>query len=416
MAGDGREPVLARPASCARSSSTSTRARGSTAASSTSASSPACGWRTPRCSRRLHAQGARARRATGLVDGAARSTTPTGSPIPARLPAAAARRRRRARLGREDPRAGRAAARLAGRGHDGLRVPQRRHGALRRPEPEEPLTELYARADGRAAPVRGGRRRGEARAGADDLRARGRAARAGSATSPSARPPRRSRRSRSTARTSSRDTGVVDELDREAVARAAAARRGSQRSCCSRSAATTRSSPASSRRRGPVMAKGVEDTAFYRYIRLARAERGRRRPGPLRPPRRRVPRREPRARRRFPRTCSPRRRTTRSAAPTCARGSRRCRGWPPSGRSGRAAAGGCGAIRAEDVPRSADARRGVAARAGAARGVPREGAARGEAEHELGRAGRRARATRPGRVRRASTRRCRRTSSRSLHA
>ena len=52
---------------------------------------------------------------------------------PGRLPRAAARRRRRARVGGEDPRPRRAAARLAGRGHGRLRVPQRRRGAVRRP-------------------------------------------------------------------------------------------------------------------------------------------------------------------------------------------------------------------------------------------------------------------------------------------
>ena len=55
---------------------------------------------------------------------------------------------------------------------------------------------------------------------------------------------------------------------------------------------------ASSSSPAPVMAKGVEDTAFYRYTALRRAERGRRRPGALR--RRRRPSfhaRQPRARR-----------------------------------------------------------------------------------------------------------------------
>ncbi len=56
-------------------------------------------------------------------------------------------------------------------------------------------------------------------------------------------------------------------------------------------------SSGSGRPRGPVLAKGVEDTAFYRWPRLASAERGRRRPGHLRrqpgrvPRRRRAPRR-----------------------------------------------------------------------------------------------------------------------------
>ena len=46
---------------------------------------------------------------------------------------------------------------------------------------------------------------------------------------------------------------------------------------------------------GPVMAKSLEDTLFYRYVRFPRAERGRRRAEPLRHRPRRVPRRERRA-------------------------------------------------------------------------------------------------------------------------
>ena len=69
---------------------------------------------------------------------------------PPRLPRAAARRGRRAGLGREDPRARRAAARLAGRRHDGLRLPERRPGALRRPGRRGRAD----RARGRAATVR----------------------------------------------------------------------------------------------------------------------------------------------------------------------------------------------------------------------------------------------------------------------
>ena len=47
---------------------------------------------------------------------------------------------------------------------------------------------------------------------------------------------------------------------------------------------------------GPVMAKGVEDTAFYRYNRLRRAQRGRRRPGSFGVHVGGVPRRLPRRR------------------------------------------------------------------------------------------------------------------------
>ena len=69
-------------------------------------------------------EGARARARTGSSTGCG-STIPTGSPTRAGTSSGCARRRR-ARLGREDPRAGRAAARLAGRGDDRLRVPERR--------------------------------------------------------------------------------------------------------------------------------------------------------------------------------------------------------------------------------------------------------------------------------------------------
>ena len=73
------------------------------------------------------AEGARVRRRGPRRRAADRP--PGRARLPGALPAAAARGRRRARLGREDPRARRAAPRLAGRGHDGLRVPQRLDGA-----------------------------------------------------------------------------------------------------------------------------------------------------------------------------------------------------------------------------------------------------------------------------------------------
>ena len=70
-----------------------------------------------------------------------------------------------------------------------------------------------------------------------------------------------------------------------------------------------------------VMAKGVEDTAFYRYGSVAGAQRRRRRPRPLRYQRGPLP---PRgmssAAVRFPLNLLPRRRTTPSARATCARG------------------------------------------------------------------------------------------------
>ena len=93
------------------------------------------------------ARDGRDRRRPGRPSGRARE--------PAPLPRAAARGRDRADLGREDPRARRAAApRLAGRGDDRLRVPERRHGALRRPGRRGAADAALRGADGRAAAVR----------------------------------------------------------------------------------------------------------------------------------------------------------------------------------------------------------------------------------------------------------------------
>ena len=170
----GGEPVLARPGAARAASSTGIPRAAGTAASSTSATSPACGSRIPRCSRR------RTRRCSssshdGLVDGL-RIDHPDGLANPRDLSRAAARARRRPRLGREDPRARRAAARLARRGDDRLRVRERRHRALRRPRRRGADDAAVRRADRRAALVRGDRARGEARGGADDVRAGVRAA------------------------------------------------------------------------------------------------------------------------------------------------------------------------------------------------------------------------------------------------
>ena len=73
-------------------------------------------------------------------------------------------------------------------------------------------------------------------------------------------------------------TGEVDDADREEIGRAnvsEALRRILLLQEPGSEAFVTRFQQTT----GPVMAKGVEDTAFYRYFRLARAERGRRRPG-----------------------------------------------------------------------------------------------------------------------------------------
>ena len=105
--------------------------RRATGASSTSTTSRACGRRTPRSSRRR--TGSRWRSCARGSSTGCGSTTPTGWPTRPATCGALHRRGRRARLGREDPRPRRAAARLAGRGDGRLRVPQRRAGAVRRP-------------------------------------------------------------------------------------------------------------------------------------------------------------------------------------------------------------------------------------------------------------------------------------------
>ena len=120
----------------------------------------------------------------GVVDGL-RIDHPDGLADPAGYLRAAARRRRRARVGREDPRPRRAAARLAGGGDGRLRVRQRRRGAVRRP----------GRRGGADRAVRGARRRRARRSreladeakleqAHDDVRARGRAAAAAAAEAP----------------------------------------------------------------------------------------------------------------------------------------------------------------------------------------------------------------------------------------
>ena len=84
----------------------------------------------------------------------------------------------------------------------------------------------------------------------------------------------------------------------------------------------------------PVFAKGVEDTAFYRYNRLLCLNEVGGDPGRFSLARRRVPRREPRAGPALPAaSCSRPRRTTRSAAATSVRGSPRSPGSPTNGAS-----------------------------------------------------------------------------------
>ena len=203
---------------------------------------------------------------------------------PGRLPRAAGRRGRRSGLGREDPAPRRGAARLARERHRRLRVPQRRAGAVRRSGGRGVPDAAALRADRRDALLRRGRAGGAARAGARDVSPRGRSACARSTTPAIWR--RRSRGCRSTARTCA--TASSRTADRAALA--AAGRPdlfdGAPEEFVSRFQQT---SP-------PVTAKGIEDTAFYRYVRLLALQRRRRRSWPLGRLGRRVPCRQPRAR------------------------------------------------------------------------------------------------------------------------
>ena len=210
---------------------------------------------------------------------------------------------------------------------------------------------------------------------------------------------------RSTARTSApgaeRTPAALARLERHGRARTARrprprrrardARCAIWRSCrLDRSARRTilRALPAD--RPGPVMAKGVEDTAFYRWSALIVARRGRRRPDEFGAPVERVPRVRPRGQAdRWPAAPDDARRpTTPSAARTSGPGCAACRDPRRLG----AAVRGCPAARGR-LPRRradgrvaalADARRRLAARRRPARRVPGEGDARGEAAHVAG--------------------------------
>ena len=80
--------------------------------------------------------------------------------------------------------------------------------------------------------------------------------------------PRRWRRCRSTAPTSSRRRGVVAEEDRARHRRRRDGARAGRRCCCSSATAPAAFVTRFQQTTPAVMAKGVEDTAFYRYARL----------------------------------------------------------------------------------------------------------------------------------------------------
>ena len=327
-----------------------------------------------------------------MIDGL-RVDHPDGLADPAGYLRRLRRRGRGARLGREDPPPRRGAARLAGRGHRRLRVPQRRGGAVRRPGRRGRADRPLRRADGRDAGVRRGRARGPGPAGDDDVRARGRAA--ALAARRAAASPTRWRRCPSTARTSSRGRGA---------SRTTTARRSRRRDrrALADALLLARARPRRVRHALPadLAAGDGEGRRGHRLLPLrppARAQRGRRRPGPLRAERRRssTPR-TPIARGALPRAaCSSPRRTTRSARATSARGSARWPGWRPSGASTCCAGASVNApLRAGGAPDANEEYLIYQTLVGAwpierrpPRGVPREGAARGQAQHELGRAG-----------------------------
>ena len=208
---------------------------------------------------------------------------------PGRLPRAAARRRRRPRLGGEDPRPRRAAARLAGRGHGRLRVPQRRRRAVRRPRRRGARSPRCGRS-WPATRARSGSGRPRPSSSRRARRSRPTSTGCG-ATGPASRGWRRRSPRCPVYRTYIRDLPAREDL--RGAARGGARRSGSRRR---RTPFVTRFQQTTP----PIMAKGVEDTAFYRYAAAARAQRRRRRPEPLRDRRRDVPRRQRRARRALP--------------------------------------------------------------------------------------------------------------------
>ena len=207
-----------RTARCGRSSSTSTRRPAATGASSTSTTSPRCARRTRRCSRRRTSWrcGWCAR---GVVDGL-RIDHPDGLADPAGY-------LERLRDGGVehvwvekilDP--GEHAARLAGRRHRRLRVPQRRLRAVRRPRGRGAADRPVGRGLGRRPALR------RARRSRPSSSRRGRRSRRRSSGCCARRRSgwpgwsARWRRSPSTAPTSSRGRGSVADEDREAVAEA----------------------------------------------------------------------------------------------------------------------------------------------------------------------------------------------------
>ena len=329
-------------------------------ASRTRACSPR---RTGSCSSGSRAARSRACASTTWTACATRAATSTGSRSSA--PGGVGR-------GREDPRRGRGAAReLAGRRHDRLRLPVALDRPVRRSRGRGRARRALRGAHRRRAQLERGRRATGRRARCAELFAA--RPRAGSASS------RREicegtveqrdytrARARARAGRAARRLAGLPQLRARARHRA---RAGRTRACVARAlrAAQARAPEldpalldflgAVLRRalRGPLetelvlrfqqltsalMAKGVEDTACYALAAARRAQRGRRRPGRVRGLAARLPRRERRgAAALAAHACWRPRRTTPSAARTCARGSRSCPRSPTRWADDGAAAG-----------------------------------------------------------------------------
>ncbi len=205
----------------------------------------------------------------GLVDGL-RIDHPDGLADPAGYLRAAARRRRRARVGGEDPRPGRAAARLAGVGHGRLRVPQRRRRRCSSTPPARRRSPSCGRRS-RATRARSRRLRCEAKLEqargtfAPEVERLGRELRR--------EPPRRPRAGRGVAARLPHLRGAVrrawsTDADREAIAEAGHGRTSWPRILLLEEPAPPEFVTRFQQTTPAVMAKGVEDTAFYRYARL----------------------------------------------------------------------------------------------------------------------------------------------------
>ena len=136
------------------------------------------------------------------------------------------------------------------------------------PAGEAPLTDLWVEVSGDDRRFGELRLRGQARAGADGVRARGRAAGARGARARDRAGARAGLVRRSTAPTSSRGRGAWRTTDRQRDRRGRRCRRSLARVLQLETPGWDAFVTRFQQTTPPVMAKGVEDTAFYRYARL----------------------------------------------------------------------------------------------------------------------------------------------------